>query len=130
MAGQALAPFPDAETVVMDLLAQVAPTVTATPADLTPPVIRVNRVGGSDDGITDTPRMEIACYGVDRPQAWYLSEQCRQIILSAYGVMVGDVLIDSTRTDNPPTQVPYAATEDTRRVVSYYRLGWRRPRSA
>jgi hypothetical protein len=128
--GQVLPVFPDAETIVMDLLTQVAPTVTATPADVTPPLIRVHRVGGSDDGITDFPRMEIACYGTDRPQAWQLAEQCRQVILGSYATEVDGVLIDSARTDNPPTQVPYATTEDTRRVLAYFRFAWRRPRSA
>ncbi|WP_143267146.1 DUF3168 domain-containing protein [Amycolatopsis thailandensis] len=124
-----LPPFPDAETVVLALLEPVAPTVTATPADLTPPLIRVQRVGGSDDRITDHPRMEIACYGSDRADAWQLAEQCRQLILGSIRTRVAGVLIDSARTDNPPTQVPYATTEDVRRVLGYYRLSWRRGRS-
>ncbi|MBB5154958.1 hypothetical protein [Saccharopolyspora phatthalungensis] len=127
--GLVLPPFPDAETVVMTLLEQVAPTVTATPADLTPPLIRVNRVGGSDDRITDFPRVEVACYGLDRAQAWQLAEQCRQVILGSIRSRVDGVLIDDARTDNPPTQVPYATTEDTRRVIGYFRLAWRRPGS-
>ncbi|MFK0249281.1 hypothetical protein ACIQUM_31670 [Amycolatopsis azurea] len=123
-------PFPDAETVLLALLEPLAPTVTATPADLVPPLIRVQRVGGSDDGITDYPRMEIACYGKDRAQAWQLAEQCRQLVLGSVRTYVDGVLIDNARTDNPPTQVPYATTEDIRRVVGYFRLAWRRPRSA
>jgi hypothetical protein len=30
-----------------------------------------------------------------------------------------------TRTDNPPTQVPYATTEDVRSAIGYFRLAWR-----
>lgn len=131
--GVELAAWPDAETVVMTLLEPVAPTVTATPAKLVVPVIRVQRVGGSDDGITDHPRMEIACYGSDRAQAWQLAEQCRQVILGSIRTEVitdtGRVLIDTARTDNPPTQVPYPTSEDVRRVAGYYRFAWRRPRS-
>lgn len=126
--GMVLPPFPDAETVLLALLEPLAPTVTATPADLVAPLIRVQRVGGSDDGITDYPRMEIACYGKDRAQAWQLAEQCRQLILGSVRTRVGGVLIDNARTDNPPTQVPYATTEDIRRVLGYYRLAWRRAR--
>lgn len=123
--------FPDAETVVMDLLEPVAPTVTATPNELVPPLIRVNRVGGSDDGFTDNPRMEIACYGSDRAQAWQLAEECRRVILASPRSEVDGVLIDRARTDNPPTQVPYATTTDVRRVLAYFRLAWRRrPRPA
>lgn len=112
-----LPPFPDAETVVMALLEHIAPTVTATPAVLTPPLIRVQRVGGSDDGITDHPRIEIACYGKNRAQAWQLAEQCRQLVLGNVRTRVGGVLIDSARTDNPPTQVSYSTTEDMRQVI-------------
>jgi hypothetical protein len=61
-----LPPFPDAETVLLALLEPLAQTVTATPADLVAPLIRVQRVGGSDDGIIDYPRRGIACYGKDR----------------------------------------------------------------
>lgn len=110
----------------MALLAPVAPTVTATPADLQPPIIRVQRVGGSDDRITDRPRMEIACYGIHRAQAWQLAEHCRTVILASPRTTVDGVLIDTARTDNPPTQVPYATSKDTRRVLAYYRLSWRR----
>lgn len=130
--GDQLAPWPDAETVLLDLLEPLAATVTATPSDLTAPLIRVQRVGGSDDGITDYPRMEIACYGADRAQAWQLAEQARQLILGSVRAQVGTgadrVLIDSARTDNPPTQVPWSTSDDVRRVVAYFRLAWRRPR--
>lgn len=126
--GMVMPPFPDAESVVLALLEPVAPTVTATPADLVPPLIRVQRVGGSDDGITDYPRMEIACYGKDRAQAWQLAEQCRQIVLGSVRTLAGGALIDNARTDNAPNQIPYVTTEDVRRVVSYFRLAVRRPR--
>jgi hypothetical protein len=125
--GIVLPPFPDAETVVMTLLEPAAPTVTATPADLVPPLIRVQRVGGSDDGITDYPRMEIACYGKDRAQAWQLAEQCRQLVLGSVRTHVGGVLIDNARTDHSPTQVSYE-NADLRRIIAYFRLSWRRSR--
>lgn len=124
-----LPPSPDAETVLMALLEPLAPTATATPAGLVPPLILVQRVGGSDDGITDYPRMEIACYGKDRVLAWQLAEQNRQLVLGSARTRVGGVLVENARTDNPPTQVPYATTEDVRRVMGYYRLSWRRTRS-
>lgn len=126
--------WPDAEKTVMALLSSLARTVTSTPNPLQPPMIRVQRVGGSDDGLTDSPRVEVACYGTDRAQAWALAEQVRQRILASARTEVdtsaGPVLVDSARTDNPPTQVPYATTEDTRRVLAYYRFAWRRQRIA
>jgi hypothetical protein len=128
------ATWPDAEKTVMALLAPVARTVTSTPSPLNPPIIRVQRVGGSDDGLSDFPRMEVACYGTDRAQAWAMAEQVRQLVLSCPRTEItttaGPVLVDSARTDNPPVQVPYATTEDTRRVLAYYRLAWRRQRTA
>lgn len=127
--GAQLGAFPDAETVVMALLEPVAPTVTATPAKWDGEIIRVQRVGGSDDGITDYPRMEIACYGPDRVTAWRLAERCRQLILASIRHVVdtaAGLLIDNARTDKPPTQIPYSTTEDVRRVMAYYRFAWRR----
>lgn len=123
-----LAPFPDAETVLMTMLAPVAHTVTSTPLPLTPPMIRIQRVGGADDRVTDFPRIEVACYGANRAQAWDLAEQCRQTILASRATVVGGVLVDNATTDTPAQQIPYDAP-DVRRVVAYYRLAWRRPRS-
>lgn len=121
--------WPDAETVVMALLSPIARTVTSTPTPLTPPMIRVQRVGGSDDRITDYPRIEVAAYGADRGQAWDLAERCRQAILASRCSVVAGVLIDNASTDTPAQQIPYDAP-DTRRVVAYYRFAWRRPRTA
>ncbi|WP_052371955.1 hypothetical protein [Amycolatopsis taiwanensis] len=126
--GTVLPPFPDAEDVVMALLEQVAPTVSDTPPDLTPPLIKVNRVGGSDDGITDYPRVEVSCYGHDHAEARRLGEQCRQVILGSVRTVAAGALIDSVRTDNPPTRVPYATSDDERCDRAYYRLAWRRTR--
>lgn len=112
-------------TVVMTLLAPIAPTVTSTPNPIEPPVIRVQRIGGSDDGVSDFPRIEVAAYGADRQQAWALAEQCRQAILASPRTVVGGQLVDNARTDTPAQQVPYDQP-DVRRVVALYRLTWRR----
>ncbi|MGW5720777.1 phage tail termination protein [Amycolatopsis sp. NPDC003865] len=124
-----LGPWPDAETVVMAMLSPIARTVTSTPNPLPTPIIRVQRVGGSDDRITDFPRIEIACYGENRAQAWDLSEQCRQTILASRATLVAGVLVDNADTDTPAQQIPYD-DPDVRRVVAYYRLAWRRPRNS
>lgn len=113
--GVQLGAFPDAETVVMTLLEQVAPTVTSTPAGCSGSAAPMT-------GSPSAPRMEIACYGTDRTQAWQLAERCRRLILASVRTEVAGVLIDTARTDNPPTQVPYATTEDVRRVTAYHRF--------
>jgi hypothetical protein len=51
-------------------LASIARTVTSTPNPLDPPIIRVQRIGGFDDGIADFPRVEVAAFGADRALAW------------------------------------------------------------
>jgi hypothetical protein len=118
----------DAEKVVMVLLAPIAPTVTSTPNPLVAPVIRVQRVGGSDDGMTDYPRVEVAVYGSDRAQAWDLAEKARQTILASPRSVVNGQLIDNAKTDTPATQTPYD-NADIRRVVAQFRFAWRRPRT-
>lgn len=121
-----LPPWPDAELVVLDLLETtgVSP-VTATDEELAPPVIQVMRLGGSDDGITDRPRIEVDCFGGTRAQAWQLAEQCRQLILAAGGTAVNGTLIDRSATETPVQQVPYG-NPDVRRVQAIYRLDLRR----
>lgn len=126
-----LAPYPDAELVMLDLLAPVAATVTHTDDHLKAPTVQVQRIGGSDNGITDQPRIQVTCYGSTRAQAWQLAEQCRQIVLATGGTAVsGDnvtgVLIDSTRTVTPAQQLP-ERNPDLRVVSGAYLLTMRRP---
>lgn len=120
-----LAGFPDAELLVMDILAPIGTTVTATAETVTPPVIQVQRVGGADNGITDQPRVQVVCYGANRPAAWTLAEQARQRILAAGGTSVGGVFVDSTRTETPTVQRP-DPNPDLRAVTAVYRLTYRR----
>lgn len=99
--------------------------------------VRVLRVGGRDDGITDYPRVEVACYhggGFDACRA--LGERCRQLLLAIGGHGVPDVpghtkpvLVDRCRTDTPPEPVPYD-NPDTERWVGFFQLELRRPRRA
>ncbi|GAY12037.1 hypothetical protein [Pseudonocardia sp. N23] len=124
-----LAAWPDAEVVVLDLLdPAVAPACTATPETIETPLIRVVRTGGSDDGITDSPVMEVTCIGADRTQSWQLSEQCRQVILASPNTVVAGVLIDDAATFTPPLQIPDPDL-DKRSVTTNFVLAWRRPRS-
>jgi len=127
-----LAGFPDAELVMMDLLAPVGVTVTATDENLAPPVVLVQRMGGPDDGVTDRPRVQVACFGASRPAAWALAEQARQIVLAAGGTVVTgtnvtNVFVDSTRTETPSVQLP-DRNQNVRAVTAVYRLSYRRPR--
>lgn len=121
--------WPDVEELLMAYLEQVAPTDTVTPEQMTSKAIRVLRVGGSDDGVTDSPRVEVACFAPTRNEAREMGEQCRQLLLVLGGQAVRidgrHVLVDSCRTDTPPEPVPYD-NPDVDRAVAYYRLGLRR----
>lgn len=124
-----LAPFPDAEVVLLELLdPAIAPACTATPPTITPPLIRVVRTGGSDDGITDSPVVEVTCIGADRQASWALAEECRQVILASPNTVVAGVLIDDAATFTPPQQIPDPDL-DKRSVTTNFVLAWRRPRT-
>ena len=120
-----LAPFPDAEAVVIDLLEPVAPGYTELPDNFTPDAIRVTRTGGSDDGITDYALVEVTSFGSSRARAWQMDGAVRQWILAAGGTSVNGVLVDLTRTATPSQQLP-DPREDLRVVTSSYRLAFRR----
>lgn len=125
-----LLPYPDAERVLRDLLTPLAHTVTQTDEGetFTEPVIQVQRVGGSDDGITDRPRMQVSCFADDRHEAWNLAEDVRQTVLACGGTKVNGVLVDKATTETPAQQLP-DEIRDVRKVVAIYRFDFRRPRS-
>lgn len=125
--------FPDAELVVMTLLEPLAPdrVVTSTPADLEEnpePTIRVQRIGGTDDGVTDRPRIEVACFAATRGAAQQLQQQCQRLVLAAGCTEVDGVLVDRAFTDTGPIQPPRYPNPDVRWVPAIYRFEWRRPR--
>lgn len=132
-----LPPFPDAEDVVMSLLEPVAPTTTSTGPDLETeaPVIRVTRVGGDDDGITDRPLVEVAAFATTYDAARKLARDCLVTILAAPNTKVttedypDGVLVDKAETASSPVRVPYD-NPDLARKIGTYRFAWRRPRTA
>lgn len=122
-------PFPDAELVVMDLLEGITgtPCVTVTPDNLEEvvPVIQVNRTGGSDDGITDFPRVTVTVFDAKRTPAWDLAEACRQALYGSVRTKVAGATIDNVRTDTDPQQIP-DSNPNVRKVTATYRLAMRR----
>ncbi len=131
--------FPSIELVLMAYLtgALGVPADTAPPdpdrADPDSPVFEVRRVGGTDDGITDYPRVEVKTHAGSRPAAQALGERARQhlLVLGGRAVAVpeytGPVLVDSCRTDTPPERLP-TMNPDADVDVAYYRVALRRPR--
>jgi hypothetical protein len=121
--------WPDVEVCAVTELVSIAPTYTETPPELER-AIRVFRTGGSDDGITDYPVVEITCYGAgDQPRAdaWALAGQVREHLLAARGHLFGGALCDDVRTATPPAQIPELNPE-IRSVTHSYVLAFRRRR--
>lgn len=125
---EVLEAFPDVEKVVTDLLNPLCPGAVYTefPADFAAPALRVQRTGGSDNGVTDKPFVEVMSVGRTRAEAWELDGAVRQLILACGGTVVSGVLVDSARTMTPPQQMPDPRT-NVRVVTSSYRMGFRRP---
>lgn len=130
-----LPPFPDAEDVVMALLEPVAPTTTDTAASLDSdaPIIKVTRVGGTDDFFTDRPLVEVGVFAPTYEQARQVARACQQVILQCGGrkIVTPDypdgVLIDKAETTSAPLRVPYE-NENLRHKAATYQFAWRRPR--
>jgi hypothetical protein len=135
-------PFPDIELVLLDLLDPLLPgvsVVTALPTTLAGQIVQVERVGGSDDGITDRPRVRVRCFAGGRSPSWALARQV-QALLSTKGtttLIVGPetageyprgVQLDAVSTATPPRQMPEGtATRDSRVVDTTYEVHLRRP---
>lgn len=122
-----LAAFSDAEDIVLELLAGLAPTFLATPATLAPPLIVVRRVGGFDNKITDIARLQVHAFGGNHVQARDLAEACRQKIMASSATRVAGVNIDQARTETAPVYVEYGQPA-IHRYVATYRLECRRTR--
>lgn len=119
--------FPDIEDFGLRLLETVAPTALATPEVITPPLIVVRRTGGSDDVITDIPRIQVDCFGANRRQAADMAEQCRQLLLASPATGFDHISIDQSWTESAPTFAPYG-DPISQRYVATYRLALRRTR--
>lgn len=132
------AAFSDVEEVVMALLERapaLGDAVQTLPPDMDGRVvIRVLRVGGRDDGITDRALVDVSVFAPTYTQARTVAEQVRQRMLAAGGTKVptasrpAGVLIDRCGTASGPTEIPYD-NPDLRRKPATYQVDLRRPRS-
>lgn len=115
--------WPDLELVAYTYLSSVlaARVVTVLPSNLETelPVVRVARGPGSDDGITDSPLLDVEAFAATRGQMWDLAEQARQAIHALAGTATGGALVDSVSTATGPTWVSYENPAVQRAVASY-----------
>ena len=116
--------FADAEDIALALFESAAPTWLSTPEVITPPLVVVRRTGGTDDLITDSPRIQVDAFGSTHRQAVNLAEQCRQLVLAAPATAVAGVSIDAAWTESAPVYLDY--TQGVHRYVATYRLAYRR----
>ncbi|TSD48583.1 hypothetical protein FFI94_022225 [Rhodococcus sp. KBS0724] len=120
--------FPDAENVMCDLLDPIAPASTWLGDDWEKnlPQIQVNRIGGGldPDEVTDTARLQVAVFAVNRAEVQRLNTLVRNAVREAEFSEVGGVQIDTTSEAIAGQQVPDSNPDD-RRVISTYTLAFR-----
>lgn len=131
-----LAPFPDVESALVDLLTDLVghpdDVDTVIPDDLqarvfaTPPrpVIRIRCIGGSDDVISDYPRVDIEVFASTRAAGQPLAEAIRQRMIYG-GHRTAHGVIDRAITEVRPQEIPYD-DPDVRRWSATYRVSMRR----
>tara|TARA_R100001244_G_scaffold6385_4_gene7481 strand:+ start:451 stop:822 length:372 start_codon:yes stop_codon:yes gene_type:complete len=92
--------------------------------DTLPGFVRVSRGPGSDDGITDSPGLDVETFAPSQMAAAELAEDCRQIIHDLQGGLAGGAFVDSVRTAVGPVRVDYSPNVE--RYVATYVLDFRR----
>lgn len=122
-----LASFPDVERAVGDLVGDLGTAGSETNITLqsTLPYIRVRRLGGSDNRVTDAARVDVHVYDKDATAAKVIAEQVRQRLISGPSTTTHGV-IDRAWTEVGPQTIPADDTANIRQVVATYRISMRR----
>jgi len=123
-----MTPYVDAEALLVAALADFGEVGTVLPdglADL-PLYIRVRRVGGADDRITDVARMAVDVCAATRQAAWRQARLVQQYLISGPRAVPGVGIIDRVRTEVGPQETPYD-TPGVRCVTAIYVVSSRRP---
>ena len=99
---------------------------TSTPGNLEslPGFVRVSRAPGSDDGITDSPTVDVEAFAPTRPAAWDLAAEVREVIHGLKGRRVAGLLFDVAETNVTPHWVDYRNPK-VHRYVALYRFRYR-----
>ena len=118
--------WPDVERMLGDLLADLGTVGSETDTNLQAnlPFIRVHRIGGSDNRVTDAARVDVDVYTTDATTGKTLTETIRQRLVSGPSATAHGV-IDRAWTESGPQTAP---TDDPnlRRVITTYRISYRR----
>ena len=115
--------FADVEALAVAYLntALDARVSTDVPANLEQvlPLVRVVRGPGGDDGLTDTPLLDVECFTATRADLWDLTEQTRDALHTLAGTAVNGRLVDTVTTATGPTRLDYGNPAVHRSVASY-----------
>jgi hypothetical protein len=128
-----LASWPTAARVTGDVLAGLGTVVGETGTDLLSQlqngnkVIRVRRIGGADDRVTDVARIDVRVYAVSLSDAEDTSESARQRLISGPSRTDHGVL-DRAETEVGPQEIPSPDPERYRVVSAPNRVSVRRRR--
>lgn len=85
---------------------------------------RVTRGPGSDDGVTDSPLLDVESFGTTETSAWELAEDARQAVHKLRGKAVNGVLVDTVSTASGPVLVDWG-NPGIHRYVASYRFAFR-----
>lgn len=127
-----LAPFPDPERALGDLLADLGTTGNKTTVTLqdTLPYIRIRRTGGSDDEITDSATVSADVFAADADAAKALAERIRARLISGpfagTSFRTGHGVIDRAATAVAPQLIPATDSANLALAVASYRITMRR----
>lgn len=122
-----LAAFPQVERIVAAVVADLGQTGVETSTTLQEnlPFIRIRRIGGSDDRVTDVARVDVRVYDADLSAAKTLAETIRQRLISRPSATPFGVL-DRADTEVGPQEVPGPDPDHYRVVSTTYRVSVRR----
>jgi hypothetical protein len=78
---------------------------TVLKTDATLPFVRVAKLGGTDDGITDAPLVDFDVFAATRSQARQIAEEIRDRLRPR--IRAGSAIVDSVRTSVSPRSLPW-----------------------
>lgn len=124
-----LAPWPDPHDILIELFGDLTDSQVVGPL-LYPefqedmPLIRVRKVGGINDKISDLPRVAVDVYAGTYAAARDLAEACRQRLISGPHITTAGRL-DRCETESSWTEIPWPDPR-TRYLSAIYRISTRR----
>lgn len=100
--------WPDIEDDLIDHLGGLADSAGgSTPADLmTGTFLRVERIGGGNDSVTDTATVDVEAFAPTRDQAMAIARAAQQRLESA-PFLIGATVVDLVETVVAPSRRPW-----------------------